>query len=277
MKRLPPGAGGRNSAPPAFTLVELLISISVVALLAGMLLPGLNRAREQGKSANCRSNLRMLVQANLSYAGEQGDWFVPYSLAEEPNATGQLWLGYQTVAGDGGHGSGGATSGTIDFTRNPLLGTYFGGRGAVAVCPAERGRVPDLTATDYGGGYGYNALGLGRYISEGQCFRLKAGAIRNAARLIMFADNARTAMGPFSFDPPQLAPYLYCREKPALWGGEYASGTTAGRHTEKANAGWSDGHVTAQSVTLPNSDDLSRKYRVGHLGTRDSDPYRAEF
>jgi prepilin-type N-terminal cleavage/methylation domain-containing protein/prepilin-type processing-associated H-X9-DG protein len=53
----------RQVCPPdrAFTLIELLVVIAVVAILMALLLPALNRAREQGKRAACLNNTRTLV------------------------------------------------------------------------------------------------------------------------------------------------------------------------------------------------------------------------
>ncbi len=57
----------------AFTLIELLVVIAIIAILMGILLPTLNRAREQGKRAACLSNLKQLTMAWIMYADENDD------------------------------------------------------------------------------------------------------------------------------------------------------------------------------------------------------------
>jgi prepilin-type N-terminal cleavage/methylation domain-containing protein/prepilin-type processing-associated H-X9-DG protein len=57
-------------ARKGFTLIELLVVIAIIAVLMGVLMPALNRAREQGKRAACLSNLRQLTLAWSLYADE---------------------------------------------------------------------------------------------------------------------------------------------------------------------------------------------------------------
>jgi prepilin-type N-terminal cleavage/methylation domain-containing protein/prepilin-type processing-associated H-X9-DG protein len=72
----------RIPARRAFTLVELLVVIGIIALLISILLPSLAAAREQGNTVKCLSNLRQLAQAAAMYTSQHKGFHVPGDLTD---------------------------------------------------------------------------------------------------------------------------------------------------------------------------------------------------
>lgn len=226
----------------AFTLVELLVVIGIIAVLISVLLPVLGVARRSAQTVKCASNLRQLVIATQMYVNDnKGFW--PIGAYDGDVLNLQRWSGSRP---DG--------TSPFDFKRDPSpLYPYLKVDG-IKECPALHDRTLTVGVDAGSGGYGYNQAFIGGDMyglpyPDGYRRAAKASQIQRPTETVAFSDAA------FGYDwiaGAGLYQYAYVEPPIASWSG----GTTVSawpsihfRHGKRiANIAWADGHVTPERM-----------------------------
>ena len=215
-----------------FTLIELLVVIAIIAILASMLLPALNQARERARLTSCISNLKQLAMAVQFYRDDNADFFpAANGHLTNQNATDKQWwpnklVLYLPLAYDWGNENNGNTG------FQP---------GTAWQCPSViRERVQG------GGGYGANSDGPISYPKT-------AGGTHGYNKgLFMKRPNRMVVLAEAIWHYPSWRPLEDCTShifRPPLlaegWPDWKQPGTmTMARwHLDSANASFVDGHV----------------------------------
>ena len=239
-----------------FTLIELLVVIAIIAILAGLLMPALGKAQEQGKSTNCAGNVKQLTLANLLYGEAHNSYLVPYA-RDIMTSNKERWCGTTSSSSNGG-------SANYDKYSSPLL-PYLGPLNGITNCKTLVS--PPKSFEMNCGGYGYNTLvGMripGEYSSEAYSSGFSVKRIKKSSEKIMFADSA-IMVGPDGnwSTNPATARHGYSASIEAPGGDWIMNPTMHFRHNKRAIMSFCDGHV--QSSSLIESAYGDEQYLLGH-------------
>ena len=129
MKEKVPGSSHRRRLRHKFTIIELLVVIAIIAILASLLLPALNAAKESGRITQCLSNLRQVGIITYNYADEQNGYIYPAMLD-----TG-MWTHIMLRSG--------VFEGIPTYPKYDTAPAYF--RPKIMACPTRYQTMPDFS------------------------------------------------------------------------------------------------------------------------------------
>lgn len=225
----------------AFTIVEMLVVVAIIALLIGVVLPMLGKSRPVARQAVCASNLAQLSHAFAMHAIDHQQRYVEYREAVTTGATGQRWwFGFEPTSSV-------TINRPLSHDQGPL-GPYLAGIGERLQCGefpySDPNHVPKFArpAASYGYNWklsGMKKIGAGELPDETirpQTQRRYRGRLSD---VFLLADSL--------FFEPSGNPLAFWEGYYVAWQSNVTSlsGYAHFRHSRKANVLFLDGHVSA--------------------------------
>lgn len=223
-----------KTARTKFTLIELLIVVSIIAILAGLLLPALNSARQKALGIQCVNNQKQMLSCAFLYAGDYSDTFPTYGKYSLRGANGTM--AFSVLTG-------------FDHVPNRISGWKPYMKMEAAICPAAMDDFRQAAANKGQKSYGW----LNMIASSAD-----SKAVLGENYIVSSTGGPRTDWSDVYINyrrlkqPGGTVLVIDCTAQDGAYFVLYPNHSTSGGqpwllHQSRANAGFGDGHAAAMS------------------------------